>query len=406
MSKLSIYNEYVFKEGKTYVYNLKYSNVISVNSGNKDLVIKKLESTNDKILFDLGFKTESINEKEETLLWYNSLKYRAKKLNVMIIMTYDCNCKCKYCFENLDNKFLSDTSKNIDKTCNFIISKFKNGEYKELDLHFFGGEPLLEIENIIRIYNNLKREIKVIKSNVITNGTLLNEKNIKEFKDLGIECYQITIDGTKEKHDHRRPMKNGKSGWDIIMNNIKILSKYNVSTSIRINIDNNNVKDIKRICKAIPEIFYKSPKNTIYMSPIVGIKEKNFYNTMKERAKNMKEAWKVIKDNELKVKITPSVYAPCPYHSIDSAFYIDLNGNIYTCGGFVGNEEKIEQVYGNKSEKFYERINYIPEDKCLDCPFFYVCMGGCNYEKEQLGNNCQKVFLKEIYDEYYTKYAE
>ena len=75
------------------------------------------------------------------------------------------------------------------------------------------------------------------------------------------------------------------------------------------------------------------------------------------------------------------------------------------CGGFVGKKEKVERVLNKKTERFWNRINDEPKDTCYKCVFFPVCMGGCKFEEESLGEKCQYSYLMEIYDEYYTKYA-
>ena len=37
--------------------------------------------------------------------------------------------------------------------------------------------------------------------------------------------------------------------------------------------------------------------------------------------------------------------------------------------------------------------------------FSLFVWGGCKFEEESLGEKCQYSYLREIYDEYYTKYA-
>lgn len=147
------------------------------------------------------------------------------------------------------------------------------------------------------------------------------------------------------------------------------------------------------------------PYTTIYIAPVIGHKTESLNYTLKDRAIFLKRAWKLIKDNNLPISIAPPHYAPCPYSSYESAFYIDFYGNVYTCGGFVGKTEKVERVFDHKTEQFWNRVNYKPKEACFKCTFFPVCMGGCKFEEESLGGNCQYSYLKEVYDEYYTKYA-
>lgn len=52
---------------------------------------------------------------------------------------------------------------------------------------------------------------------------------------------------------------------------------------------------------------------------------------------------------------------------------------------------------------FYERQSYKPPQKCFSCAFFYKCMGSCTYEKKSINADCQYIYLKKVYDAYYSK---
>lgn len=331
------------------------------------------------------------------------MKYKKGKLSIMLIMTYDCNCDCKYCFEDLDSGLKEKGDWN--QVTNYIIKQYKTG-YEELELSFFGGEPILEVDKMILIYNQLIQNDINVKSVVITNGVLLTSNNIKKLARAGIKNYQITLDGPKEIHDSRRPCKNGESSWDAIIKNINILEENGCAISIRINIDSTNVNYLPEICSCLPNTFYDDKESLIYIAPIVGCLNETAKKTLLDRAKTMKSAWEFITKYSLPILITPPVYAPCPYHSESSAYYIDLNGSIYTCGGFVGKIKKIERVFDNSNENYYSRIRYTPNNSCFKCTFYPVCMGGCKFEEERLGQPCQYNYFKELYDTYYTVYAK
>lgn len=81
-------------------------------------------------------------------------------------------------------------------------------------------------------------------------------------------------------------------------------------------------------------------------------------------------------------------------------------GNVYTCGGFVGDVDRIERSLETKTLQFYNRIAEQPDEACFSCSFFPICMGGCRFETNRLGHYCQKKYLKVIYNEYFAKYAK
>lgn len=44
-------------------------------------------------------------------------------------------------------------------------------------------------------------------------------------------------------------------------------------------------------------------------------------------------------------------------------------GNVYTCGGFVGDVDRIERSLETKTLQFYTRIAEQPDEACFSCSF-------------------------------------
>jgi len=142
-----------------------------------------------------------------------------------IIMTELCNSQCRYCYEKsmrefdnkLEEKFKFDFSApdvsqvSEDRLKNFL-SKDKNPV-----LIFYGGEPLLEAERIIRIVDALKDTNT--KFRIQTNGKLFDKFPIEYLKK--IEKILVSIDGDKKRTDFNR----GEGTYDKIMNNIDLIKK-------------------------------------------------------------------------------------------------------------------------------------------------------------------------------------
>ena len=405
--KTSIYNQYVVLGDHTVVYNTKMGNAVSFPDVTEEKQIREfLQNEPSEELIDMGFVVEDDeDETEQSRCDYFEMKFmKSKKMNIMLIMTYSCNCNCAYCFEHL-HPFAGETEK-VDEVIGYIADLYRHNNAEELELHFFGGEPTLQVDKMVYVMNRLKELGVNVKPNVITNGTLFDAEKTEKLVAAGITSFQITVDGPKEIHDMRRPMKNGESAWDAICRSLTVLAAHQVSVTIRINVNAENVEYLEEVWSGIPQEVKDHPYTNVYIAPIVGCKIHNMKITLEDRARNLKRAWKIIHDSGLPISITPPAYAPCPYSSFDSAFYIDLYGNVYTCGGFVGKTHKIERNMEDRSLKFWNRIMYKPDDRCFRCPFYPVCMGGCKFEEEELGGHCQFMYLKEMYDEYYTKYAE
>ncbi len=416
MKKLSKYNQYVKVNNNYVVYNLKENSSIIMETNNLEDLKNFLLESDDKNFKKLGF-VSNIEEVNEMKKMYNKIYQDQSTLNIMLIMTYNCNCACQYCFEknDFDKEECVDENK-LNLIVNYIIEHFNTGSYEELELHYFGGEPLLKINEMLFVQKKIKQSGIKFKSNVITNGVLLNENNIKKLLSMGIDSFQITIDGDKKIHDERRPMKNGDSCYDLILKNLNAISNLSndLSINIRINIDDNNYLSLNTIYSNLPDYIKYNSNNSIYVAPVIGQKCNSFNKMLKARSDITKNIWNTIKQSNLNIDIIPPLFYPCPYHSEKSAFYLDLYGNRYNCGGFVGDKEKIidnilfnnQKLNSNNESNNNLNINTNKVlDSCYECSFFPVCAGGCNFESSINNENCQKKYLKEVYDEYFTKYA-
>ncbi len=144
-----------------------------------------------------------------------------------LILTEDCNLRCKYCYENANrckNNYMSfDTAK---KSADFLFDNALKYGAKELTWKFFGGEPLLNLDVMIKIFryavdkaNQYHIKLSFI---LITNGTMYN----KQFEEFILEYCKagnvivFSIDGIPEVQDKNRITANGKPTSGIVVENI------------------------------------------------------------------------------------------------------------------------------------------------------------------------------------------
>jgi len=174
-------------------------------------------------------------------------------LHVIYLCEY-CNLNCTYCYEDGKSRKKIDfeTAKNI---VDEIMEMVDNEVTARIML--FGGEPLLNYEVFYAIteyaYNEYFLKGRNIMFNTITNGTLLNERKVKElFKFHDFLSIHVSIDGDQEAHDACRVFHNGRGSYDIVIKNVKFLLKYFPFAVIRLVITDvdkfyNNVKFLRSI---------------------------------------------------------------------------------------------------------------------------------------------------------------
>ena len=165
-----------------------------------------------------------------------NIKNSTKK--VVLELTTFCNLKCKHCFYQNSNEFISNCF--IKKEEAFrLIDKFKKNSINKLVLT--GGEPTIH-PDFIEIAKYAK--VQIPKVTLCTNGVIKSEKLKKEIINLDFNTYTISIDSHIEKnHDEFRGMKGAlKETVDFT----KLLLKNKKNLSIHIALHQNNIDHIEK----------------------------------------------------------------------------------------------------------------------------------------------------------------
>jgi len=228
-----------------------------INSFLLDFDQRKLELL-DKVLFSLLLKKELLlleknNAKEakkmEALLahYHNYRDLIFKKLirnnpnldknllikriyqapaRLILLITHSCQLKCRYCRVR---KF-SDSMK--EKVLLKAIDLLFTANRRDLQLQFFGGEPLLRfdlvkkaVEYAEKINKTAKRQLTFV---LTTNGIALDKEKIDFFKKhkFLIEC---SIDGEIENQLKMRKARDGKNYYKHLLDNLRRLSSSGVN---------------------------------------------------------------------------------------------------------------------------------------------------------------------------------
>jgi len=152
-------------------------------------------------------------------------------LEVNIMTTTDCNFACSYCYE--DNIQIFDLGRDmVDSFISFLKNYVRKHNIKELSIFLFGGEPTYKWELVVETLEEIKNiceenEIQ-LSTSMVTNGYLLNEQKVYDLLPFNFQFVQITLDGSKEYHDKRRFTKDIEPSFEIIINNLKRLLKFQI----------------------------------------------------------------------------------------------------------------------------------------------------------------------------------
>lgn len=153
-----------------------------------------------------------------------------------------CNLRCVYCYEDHDNKERMTT-----ETADILVSFIKQRSPDIVHVEYFGGEPMLNLRFVESFSEKLVESGINFKASMTTNGTLLDENNLKLLHACGVRSFQITIDGARELHNKLR-VSNSKNldSYDSVCNALKTISKSkykDLSCMVRINANDETVAD-------------------------------------------------------------------------------------------------------------------------------------------------------------------
>ncbi|MBF0330984.1 MAG: radical SAM protein [Candidatus Omnitrophica bacterium] len=115
-------------------------------------------------------------------------------------VTYLCNCRCKHCsVSNYFEDAKPDGELSTDELGRILSEAVAMGIPK---VDFFGGEPLIR-KDIVALVR--KAAQLGLYSSVTTNGWFLTPAMIKDLKEAGISCLNVSLDDvTAESHDRSR----------------------------------------------------------------------------------------------------------------------------------------------------------------------------------------------------------
>ena len=171
-------------------------------------------------------------------------RYNSSDMALTILPTRGCNFGCIYCYEqDRPNVLMNEqTEKAIVK---FVCS---NSNLKRLSVVWYGGEPLLNFDSMVRLTKMFKQLNIEYSAKIVSNGYLLTKEKADLMKDLAIRNIQITFDGSEEIHNQRRFLLGGQPTYRKIMDNLKYLLSINkeITIDIRTNIDRRNKDDYNK----------------------------------------------------------------------------------------------------------------------------------------------------------------
>lgn len=329
-------------------------------------------------------------------------------------IAHACNMRCGYCFA-CDGAYGGEAAlMNFATAAKAIDLLIKlSGKRKNIEVDFFGGEPLLNFDTVKQAveYGKVQAEKagKNIAFTLTTNAVLLDDEAIKFLNDNNMSTV-LSLDGREATHDNMRKLADGKNSYADIAPRIKQFVDtrperpyYVRGTYTHHNLD--FASDVEHIADlGIP---------SISVEPVVG-KPEDEWSIKASDIPVLKEEYKRLAAAYLRHKKEGNPFTffhfnidltkgPCTAKRASGCgagvqyIAVAADGRIYPCHQFVGQDD---YVLGNVDTGLtntaipasFADCNISTKEECKKCWARYFCGGGCHANAWQENGDITKPY--------------
>jgi uncharacterized protein len=312
---------------------------------------------------------------------------------------HDCNLRCKYCFASTGDfhgprgLLPVETGK---RALDWLVRH--SGNRKQLEVDFFGGEPLMNFEAIKEIVaygRSLEKETgKHFQFTTTTNAVNLTEE-VGAFLNKEMYNVVLSIDGRKEVHDFMRPAANGKGSYDLVLPKMQAFrqTRGDKSYYVRGTFTNRNLDFSNDVISLADAGF-----DQISIEPVVLEKDSPFalseemlprilaeYDKLAEiyldRRKNGR--WFNFFHFNIDLEGGPCIRKRLTGCGAGNEYVaVTPEGDIYPCHQFVGREgfkmgSVLTEEFDTDMQAKFAANHVLSKDKCSECWARFYCSGGC-----------------------------
>ena len=314
-------------------------------------------------------------------------------------VAHTCNLNCAYCFAS-QGKYHGDRaimSYEVGKQAlDFLIAH--SGSRKNLEVDFFGGEPLMNfqvVKDLVAYARSVEKQYnKNFRFTLTTNGILIDD-DVIDFANRECSNVVLSLDGRKEIHDRFRVDYAGKGSWERIVPKFQKLveARGGKNYYMRGTFTHANPDFLQDIQQMLDLGFTE-----LSMEPVVcaagdpsALTEEDLPIVL-EQYEKLAELM-LQRDREGRPftfyhYMLDLQHGPCIYKRISGCGsgteYMAVTpwGDLYPCHQFVGEEKfKLGDIYqgvtNHEAQAEFAACNVYAHPECRDCWARLYCSGGC-----------------------------
>jgi uncharacterized protein len=344
-----------------------------------------------------------------------SFKERETVVKAMCLhIAHDCNLACKYCFASEGEYHGTRSMMSLEvgkKAVDYLIEN--SGSRKNLEIDFFGGEPLMNfnvVKDIVEYAKSKEQHYnKRFRFTITTNGMLLSDEMITYINE-NMYNVVLSIDGRKSVHDAIRPTPNGKGSYDIILPKFLQVAESRNQTNyyVRGTFTHHNL-DFTNDVLHLADLGFKQ----ISVEPVVApdnmpyaIKPEDLpfiYEQYEQLAEKMLQYDSDSKGFNFFHFMIDLNQGPCVVKRMTGCgagseyLAVTPEGDLYPCHQFVGIDGyKMGSVFNGIDRKDivedFKNCHLFTKEECNECWAKFYCGGGCNANAYNFHGNIHKVY--------------
>lgn len=366
-------------------YNVFTGSVVSIKDYEKDNVFTDDFCTYADFLVQNYFLVPEQFDEEALLTEYrkrHTVPITANSLTRLksftILTTTKCNARCFYCYQMHTKGKQHMTEETAHKVARYIIDTTFEGQ--EVFLGWFGGEPLFNAKVIDIITTRVDSAKRKVRSSIITNGYLFDEKLCKKaVRDWKIRNVQITLDGTEDIYNSAKNfIYKDTNAFKVVIQNIHHMLNAGMHVSVRMNVDLHNVENLKELITYLAEEFKNESNFSAYVHELFDDNRTLEHN--KELFNNMNQIDELLSDYGIRSTghQLPSTIKTIHCMIDDGKSVVIMpDGQLGVCEHyenehFVGHIDN-PSVIDHEELKLWRTMSEYQE-LCEDCPYKPACL--------------------------------
>jgi len=277
-----------------------------------------------------------------------------------------------------------------DATLEWILRQIDARALPRLHIHYFGGEPTTRKDFCLHSAEVLSAAMKARGGTfdwvMTTNGIELDLAFAQAMVSFGPGAFKVTLDGDKETHDRERVYRDGRGTFDVIFENAATLARAGIKVFVGGHFFPDQAASFEKLLDRLERTGVARLLAGVQFRPMVDTQQRSGGTCTSCSEKQETQTLVQLNNSLQRRKLVPAKYkgdtldgliGPCELHWKNN-YTIDPDGRVYKCpvvAGIPGLE--VAQVSSTAPEKVAPLLELRPWEKCGDCPYLPICVGGC-----------------------------